>query len=201
MTSKLLLIPLINLPDQGPETAANPYPNRLPCGTPVAIVMNTPVLPDDDPEDEFIATGALIEYFMDPGDSDVRVLSFYTMDRIRQGVYSEYSTCLDLNTDGGMYAGVQILVRALGEQPVPTGHDFYRVATGGYWLDMGETNNKSCFMYFSPTPVVNDKDGVGWPTIVVPALADIPDTDPLKNRLALAAILRASPYIVIQPLR
>ena len=194
MTIKSLLIPISELPDLSfRETEADPFPNRLPCGTPVAITMNAPVLPDDDPADEFTTTGALIEYIDWDGDGPTEnILGYYLDPRIRRGVYYDSTVCLDLNTDGGLYAAIQQIVKALGENPVPTGHDFYRVETGGYWMDMGENHiGAMSFVYFSPH-ALTPKEDVGWPTVVVPALADIDPTDPLRDRHALIAILRVA---------
>lgn len=188
-TKHPLLIPLIQLP-YGPT---NRY---LPTGTPVAIVANRPVMPDDDPADEFTATGALIQYLTPhthAGGQDEQVHSYYTHENIGFGNYSEYSTCLNLNTDLGMYTGISMLVRALGHKPVATGHDFYRVITGGYWLDLGEMNTQTAMVYFAPAATPENQ--VGWPTVVIPELADLNPADPDVDRLALVAILTSKSRI------
>lgn len=69
--------------------------------SPVILRMNTPVLPDDDPQDEIVAKGVLYQETTGPGDPDASWLGYYDHERIGRGNYFAASLLLDVSDKTG----------------------------------------------------------------------------------------------------
>lgn len=180
-----------------------PFP--LPAGAPVVKTWNQPILPDDDPAEEFSARGIVIAHLPDDV-AGARVWCYFFHDHV--GMDIGFPPMLDLSPPGldpsgwplavdGLTVATAMLARALDGD----------MAGGAMWLPLVDQR-----------PIV-DQRGAGGPSVVgwvlstgrrrhhfyncdypgsfdrfLPALASINPLDPLADRLAMATVFRTRPW-------